>query len=283
MKGNLKKTLLIAFAVALTLAFANSAFAEAPTISDQSVTSVDGFSITVEATINDPVEDQEFTILVVPKGTDLEELIDSDIKYINQVEAEDGEIDFTFVMPEDAEGDYDVYLGGTSITTTPPAKAEFNMSTAPDTFELIGSFTIIAGGDYTTATVIATDVDDNTKTYAVDMSDATNGSYTLNLPNGTYNISIAKFGYLTKTYSNVLIDDDDEDLGSVALAGGEITGDGLISLADLSPFLTNFNKNQSAANWTDIAFLDFNLDGLVSLTDLSPALSNFNKNVNTAY
>src|SRR5581483_11952286 len=60
---------------------------------------------------------------------------------------------------------------------------------------------------------------------------------------------------------------------------GDINGDGIVNITDLSLLLSTYNKNQSTCSTNASYTCDLNGDGVVSVFDLSALLSNYGKSV----
>ncbi len=247
-------------AIAVIALFAMMTVASAATtITDvtASVATEEGRLITITVTYDNPESAQQSTILVVPSSVESVALVtDSDIKYIDQEAVSGNTATYSFKLLEsDRTGTYNVYVGGTSVDA--PSDTSFSF----DTRNIIGTITVL--GDATKATAVATDAS-GTANYGTVASD---GSYKIEVGQGTYTVVLGKANYLYKTISNVTVADKEVDLGAAALYGGDFSGDAVIDLTDLQGALTAFDTSNSD--------YDLNDDGVTDLTDLQTTLTNF--------
>lgn len=252
--------ILLVMAMSLVLIFAMMTVANAATINSVSagVAADEGRTISVTVEYGSPEAAQQSTVLVVKHGTALATLADSDIKYIDQEAVSDTAVTYTFKLLEaDRTGVYDVYVGGTGVDA--PDSTNFSF----DTKKIIGTITVL--GDATKATAVATDASSN----SVNGTVASNGAYVIEVGQGTYTVVLGKAGYLYKTYTNVVADQAEVNLGEIALIGGDFSGDGTINLVDIQAALTGFGG--------DATGLDLDDNGAVNLIEIQNALSNFGK------
>ncbi len=257
MMKKLSKILLV-MAVCMIALFAMMTVASAATINSvsASVDAGEGRTITVTVEYGSPEAAQQSTVLVVKQGTALATLQDTDIKYIDQEAVTETSVSYTFKLLEaDRTGVYDVYVGGTAVDA--PEDTSFSF----DTRKIIGKVTVL--GDATKATAKAGET-----VGAV----ASDGTYAIEVGQGTYNVVLGKAGYLYKTYANVAVATDDVNLGEATLVGGDFSGDGTIDLLDLQAVLTGFGG--------DATGLDLDDNGTVDLIEIQNALSNFGDSVN---
>lgn len=80
-------------------------------------------------------------------------------------------------------------------------------------------------------------------------------------------ITVRRSGYLDAQATVSAASDEPLNLGATTLCGGEVTGDNMIDIGDLSYLGANFH--------TDDVLGDINGDGEVDILDLSVAASNF--------
>ena len=257
MMKKLSKILLV-MALTLTVFFAMMAVASAATIKsvEAGVAADAGRTISVTVEYGSPEAAQQSTVLVVKSGTALATLQDADIKYIDQEAVNDTTVTYTFKLLEaDRQGTYDVYVGGTGVDA--PEDTSFSF----DTKKIIGTITVL--GDATKATAVATDASN----VSVNGTVKADGTYAIEVGQGTYTVVLGKAGYLYKTYENVAANAAEVDLGTIALIGGDYNGDGAVSIIDLQAALSNFD--------TATTTVDLNDDGTVSIIELQAALGNF--------
>lgn len=127
----MKKALSLAMAMVLSVGISVCALAADPAVAinnnDVNIVSNDTVGATVAGKVNNPVTDQEVTIMVVKDGTTADGLSNPEnIYYIDQVATED---DGSFVLPfflkaNAPSGLYEVRMGGTNVSTVVIAKIE---------------------------------------------------------------------------------------------------------------------------------------------------------------
>ncbi|MCD8049750.1 MAG: hypothetical protein LUG52_09215 [Clostridia bacterium] len=248
-------------AIAVIALFAMMTVASAATtISDvtASVATDEGRTISVTVTYDNPESAQQSTILVVPSTvTSVALVTDSDIKYIDQEAVDDTTVTYTFkLLSDDRTGVYNVYVGGTSVDA--PSGTSFSF----DTRSIIGTISVL--GDATKATVVATDASGVNTSGSVE----SDGSYSVEVGQGTHTVVLGKANYLYKTIADVTVSDLNVDLGAATLYGGDFSGDAVIDLTDLQGALTVYGTSNSD--------YDLNDDGVTDLTDLQTVLINYN-------
>ena len=259
MMKKLSKILLV-MALTLTVLFAMMAVASAATIEsvEAGVAADEGRTISVTVEYGSPEAAQQSTVLVVKSGTALATLQDSDIKYIDQEAVSDTTVTYTFKLLEaDRTGTYDVYVGGTGVDA--PEDTSFSF----DTKKIIGTITVL--GDATKATAVATDA----SAISVNGTVKSDGTYEIEVGQGTYDVVLGKAGYLYKTYEDVVANQTEVNLGEITLLGGDFSGDGTVNLVDIQAALTGFGG--------DATGLDLDDNGSVNLIEIQNALSNFGK------
>ena len=252
--------ILLVMAMTLVVFFAMMTIASAATIEsvEAGVAADEGRTITVTVEYGSPEAAQQSTVLVVKSGTALATLSDSDIKYIDQEAVSDTAVSYTFKLLEaDRTGTYDVYVGGTGVDA--PESTSFSF----DTKKIIG--TIVVQGDATKATAVATDAANNSANGTV----KADGTYVIEVGQGTYTVVLGKAGYLYKTYENVAANQAEVNLGEVTLLGGDFNADNKVSFEDLQAVLTSFND--------PTVNVDINDDGKVTFEELQTVLTNFNE------
>lgn len=259
MMKKLSKILLV-MAMSFVLLFAMMTVASAATIKsvEAGVAADTGRTISVTVEYGSPEAAQQSTVLVVKSGVALATLSDSDIKYIDQEVVTDTAVTYTFKLLEaDRTGAYDVYVGGTGVDA--PSNTSFSF----DTKKIIGTITVL--GDATKATAVATDASGNETNGTV----KADGTYAIEVGQGTYKVVLGKAGYLYKTYEGVAADKAEVDLGEVTLLGGDIDNSGSIDFTDLQAVISSYRQN--------VADYDLNDDGVVDFTELQNLLSNYRK------
>ncbi len=100
------------------------------------------------------------------------------------------------------------------------------------------------------------------------------GSYSLELIEGKYDILIDKHGYLDDIYTNVSITGNTIiDLGLKELIAGDINKDGFIELEDMDKFYQNYGLTSLDNNFED--GLDFTEDTMIELEDMDIFYRNY--------
>jgi len=100
------------------------------------------------------------------------------------------------------------------------------------------------------------------------------------ISNGTYTVTIAANGYMTRSIPNVNITAGTAvviaNSGSpIELLAGNLNGDNFVNATDLSVLLASFNKTDQDQGYNSVANL--NNDNAINASDLSILLGNFNK------
>ncbi|MBR5535966.1 MAG: hypothetical protein IKU60_04885 [Clostridia bacterium] len=258
--------ILLVMALTLTVFFAMMAVASAATIKsvEAGVAADAGRTISVTVEYGSPEAAQQSTVLVVKSGTALATLQDSDIKYIDQEAVTDTAVTYTFKLLEaDRTGAYDVYVGGTGVDA--PEDTSFSF----DTKKIIGTITVL--GDATKATAVATDA----SAISVNGTVKADGTYAIEVGQGTYTVVLGKAGYLYKTYENVAANAAEVNLGEITLIGGDFSGDGVIDIDDLNGVLMNYKGK--------VAEFDMNDDDVVDIDELNAVLGNYKAEAAKAY
>lgn len=253
--------ILLVMAMSLVLMIAMMTVASAATIAnvEATVAADEGRTITVTVEYGSPEAAQQSTVLVVKSGTALATLSDSDIKYIDQEAVTDTTVAYTFKLLEaDRTGAYDVYVGGTGVDA--PEDTSFSF----DTKKIIGTITV--QGDATKATAVATDASAN----SVNGTVKADGTYEIEVGQGTYTVVLGKAGYLYKTYEGVVANTAEVSLGEVTLIAGEFVEDGIVDVKDLQTVLNKYNEAAEV--------VDLNEDGVVDVKELQTVLNNYNAN-----
>lgn len=258
--------ILLVMAMTLVVFFAMMTVASAATIEsvEAGVAADAGRTISVTVEYGSPEAAQQSTVLVVKSGTALATLSDSDIKYIDQEAVNDKTVTYTFKLLEaDRTGTYDVYVGGTGVDA--PEDTSFSF----DTKKIIGTITVL--GDATKATAVATDASAN----SVNGTVKADGTYEIEVGQGTYDVVLGKAGYLYKTYEDVVANTAEVNLGAITLIGGDFSGDGVIDIDDLNGVLMNYKSN--------VAAFDMNDDKVVDIDELNAVLGNYKAEASKAY
>ncbi len=73
--------------------------------------------VTVNGTVSNPLEDQNVTVLAIPKSMDITNIDLASVAYIRQIPVSDGGFIAQFTVPEYFTTDMAIYLGGTGIAT----------------------------------------------------------------------------------------------------------------------------------------------------------------------
>ena len=93
------------------------------------------------------------------------------------------------------------------------------------------------------------------------------GTYSLELTQGSYDILIDKAGYLDHIYTNVtVIKNSDVPLEAKTLIPGDTNKDGFIELEDMVTFSRGYDISIGNENYN--VGLDYNEDGIIELEDM---------------
>jgi hypothetical protein len=84
-------------------------------------------------------------------------------------------------------------------------------------------------------------------------------------------VTVSRPGYLTARATNVL---PGADLGMVTLLAGDVTGDNVVNIFDLT--VTAGSLGAPVGTSTALEMMDFNEDGVVTITDLALIANNYN-------
>ncbi len=196
------------------------------------VTQANG-TITVSGAVSNATTGQQVTVLVVKDGTDLDELVSSDVAYIDQVSAT-GNYSVSFQVPTDMNyGAYDVYVGGTQVTTL--ATTDFVVE---GTHTLSGEVGASVNGANLTKIWIRV-YQAGTETLVSETYANADGSFALSVPNGTYDIKVGRDGYLTRTYQSVTVNaDDSTTVNGLTLLAGDVDENGSITPTDATTVIS---------------------------------------------
>lgn len=229
--------------------------------------------VIIEGTITGDAASPESTILVAPENTSLIDVNDGNIKYIDQETVQSGTFKYEFVLEKGAK--YNVWFGGTDVVK--PGEDVIDLTSgAAGTFKIVGTVSLIAGADATKVTAKAGEVSVNA---------AADGTYTLEVAPGTYDVVVGRAGYLYRTFSGVEVTNADKDLGATALiAGNTVDTEGeetaVIDLLDLQKLLNAYRTTKGSEGFVDEANL--NDDEVIDLLDLQALLNNYRTSA-TAY
>lgn len=224
MKSLTKKAILLASVVAAAGTFA--VCAATVTVNEPTV---DAKNVTVSFTA-DVADTDQITILAYNTETlDGDTPTTGNIVYIDQMAksaATGNQITFS-LRDGDADGKYKVLMGGTGVAVA--GNREFT----------------VGGGTTTNGTITGVVTSDNTSVMpSITVSDGaavdqtvqagSDGSYSIDVPAGTYTVQLKLVGYLTRTFNNVVITAGQSvPLDTTKLRGGDILPDGAIDDGDL--------------------------------------------------
>jgi len=125
--------------------------------------------------------------------------------------------------------------------------------------------------------VVALAADGGVVTTATTASD---GSFALEVPlGGTYGVGAGYAGYLRAHKNSVYVGEDNVDIGSTRLMGGDVNADSCINILDIVSIIGDFGQTDlDASNSQDI-----NDDSTVNILDLTIAAGNFSSCGPTAW
>ncbi|MBR5157100.1 MAG: carboxypeptidase regulatory-like domain-containing protein [Clostridia bacterium] len=207
-----------------------------------------------------------------------------DIVYIDQATADaEGNITFTAFAPMGAapsDAAYvpsTVFIGGPSYTTV--QKIGTLDAEAASTFAITGKVSDTVSNVAATVTVL------NGEEEIAVAAAAADGTFSIAVAPGTYNVKFTKAGFCSFTYTNVVVGAADVALAAVdmtALAGDIAEGgNGEVKLPDLTALLGDYNHSGTAIT---NALADLDANGEVKLPDLTALLGGYNSaNIVQAY
>lgn len=103
---------------------------------------------------------------------------------------------------------------------------------------------------------------------------ATDGSYTLSALAGTYDVRVSMSGFVGSEKNNVVLTQGGTvTLATLTLLGGDIDGNGIITISDISAVTASFGASCGEANWN--ASADLNQDCMITIQDLTLLTGNF--------
>lgn len=89
-------------------------------------------TITISGSVTDPANGQNVTVLVVDGNAALNSFTASDVVFMTQVTPTNGAYEVSFTMPQEKRtGTYDIYVGGTEVST--PAGTSYTFPTEAPT------------------------------------------------------------------------------------------------------------------------------------------------------
>ena len=134
-----------------------------------------------------------------------------------------------------------------------------------------GTISLQGRTDFSGSVVTATE---GGNIYSTD-TDAT-GNFDLELPVGTYDVSVEMAGYLDAVITGITITaENTTNLPPVTLPGGDVNDSDKINIMDLALIGSHYGLNCGDLGWDSRA--DVNADCTVNLLDLTLAASNFQK------
>lgn len=199
---------------------------------------------------------------------------------------------FSFLLNEGAQIDDTTFALVSSETNSPltGVKIAYNSTdyySDPSTFRFTMITTGTVSGSITTSSTQGTHIA-NIKAYpagTIDWVNMTNhtdldqitpagtivtnndGTYSLELTQGSYDILIDKAGYLDHIYTNVtVIKNSDVPLEAKTLIPGDTNKDGFIELEDMVTFSRGYDISIGNENYN--VGLDYNEDGIIELEDM---------------
>ena len=267
----MKKSLAILLVAVFMLSFAWTA--SAVSVGTPTAT-VNGTEVTVTGTITDGASNQQITIMVVTDGVARASATESDIAYINQDTFAGNSYTFTFEMPDSmTTGTYDVYVGGTGVST--PVETSFTLGSSPTEAPTEAPTEVPATAAPSGATVTGTtDVDTDkytvTATANGDPVDITisEGTYTISLPAaGTYEIVVSAPTAIAKTFT-ATVSGTTYTGPEISLIFGDFNGDSAITATDVSAVMGKIGA--TGADY--VADMDLNGDGAITATDVSAVM-----------
>lgn len=265
MKGEKKmKKILSVVVVFAMLAASTAAFAEEPTTrknADGSYTT-DGSDSTYAGSM--------MTILAYTEDPENQTISVDSIQYIDQTTADaNGAYTFANYIPKTTPtGDttFVVKVGGQNVVNGPLSAGTIS----PEVSSFVVSGTVTFKGTNTPATV--TFADPAGLNAAITATTQTDGTFTVNVPAGTYNLTITKPGHTKYIYNNITVSADATG-GSYTLYNGDANGDGIVGVVDVAAVIAGFNAEVTVANKAK----DVNDDNVIGVVDVAAVIGNFNR------
>ena len=186
----------------------------------------------------------------------------------------------------DANGNYVV------VNYTSPGQRRIPIRVLPKGVSVSGQVTSYNPNNPTTVRLLqnGTEMYQTTIAVASGSGPVTQGFTFETVAEGTYDLVVTKPGHLSYTVKNVVVGSAPLDLTAqtgkpyqtITLLAGDVNGDGLIDVGDLSTVWNGANYNKSVAAASDKA-ADLNGDGLVDVGDLNIVwnAANYNKKADT--
>jgi hypothetical protein len=218
-----------------------------------------------------------------------ETLTGGDITYIDQTVAEDGKATFNEFLPRS--------LPDSSVFITGSALDEPLFVGQIEGHGVSGKVQIRSYDPKNPVTITLREAGTDTELISEIFEAAPSGngqstlSFTLeNIPDGQYDLSVAKAGHVGYVIKNLTVAGEDVDLtahsnpkiNTIVLAAGQLNSDRFVNSSDLSILISGANYGKTAANAAN-ALTDINGDGYVNSSDLSILISgaNYGKTVET--
>lgn len=147
--------------------------------------------------------------------------------------------------------------------------------TAVSKYAVMGTYVTKSTADSSSdspAVVILTD--ENGRIYKAQTEETGNiGTYTVDVPNGTYDIEISKKGYLDYDITGVRVVNRNIAIPELAVLPGDLNDDGRIDTKDIIVFLRGFNTDERYADIRKLA--DIDADGTLTVADLGYLKPNY--------
>ena len=236
----------------------------------------DSFTVTYQGTAKN-----QYVLLVVKAGTDLNSLTADSILYIDQAAADENGVAAFANLTDSTKGfllkssqSADVYVGGAELAAPAASKFEAEKVGQDCTYTgggiyfagvpVMGSVSLQGRSSHAGATVTLTKDGAVVGTATTESS----GAYTFgSIPAGNYTLKITMPGYLSYTKTTLTVEGETSILAETLL-GGDINGDTQVTIKDLSSLLANYGQVTSDAD-------DINGDTQVTIKDLSVLLANY--------
>lgn len=165
-------------------------------------------------------------------------------------------------------------IGSTTVTWTATdpsgneASCEFTVTVIPEYATLNGNVSDLLGCGEREITLAIYDSESSEMGELVVTTIDSNGDYdTPDFPIGTYDIYVTVQGYLTKLYSEVLIENGSNELDISGIIPGDLNSSNGVNIVDVSIMSAAFGSSTGDGNYNFLA--DFNCDGGINIIDVS--------------
>jgi hypothetical protein len=97
-----------------------------------------------------------------------------------------------------------------------------------------------------------------------------------NVPSGTYTLTASAAGHLSREYTGLVVGTTLSPLPTTRLLGGDVNGDGLVNLQDISAMSAQFGQDTVNCHAGGMP-ADLDCNGVVDIDDITASKVNFGK------